>query len=112
MNTEKTSLENESQPSCLGAVSGSFFCAVAIGITDYKGNELFEGDIMKHPNQDEIGVIRYEKNACQFRIQYDPKTFIPSCHVGLQMGKKGKCVKIGSVYKDATLLGWEEKNDR
>ena len=75
MNTEKTSLENERQPSCLGAVSGSFFCAVAIGITDYKGNELFEGDIMKHPNQDEIGVIRYEKNACQFRIQYDPKTF-------------------------------------
>jgi len=25
MNTEKTSLENESQPSCLGAVSGSWF---------------------------------------------------------------------------------------
>lgn len=24
MNTEKTSLENENQPSCLGAVSGSF----------------------------------------------------------------------------------------
>lgn len=24
MNTDKTSLENESQPSCLGAVSGSF----------------------------------------------------------------------------------------
>ena len=24
MSTEKTSLENESQPSCLGAVSGSF----------------------------------------------------------------------------------------
>ena len=24
MNTEKTSLENESQPSCLGAVSGSY----------------------------------------------------------------------------------------
>ena len=24
MNTDKTSIENESQPSCLGAVSGSF----------------------------------------------------------------------------------------
>jgi hypothetical protein len=30
MNTEKTSLENETQPSCLGAVSGSFFNEVAI----------------------------------------------------------------------------------
>ena len=28
MNTEKTSLENESQPSCLGAVSGSYIWLV------------------------------------------------------------------------------------
>jgi len=26
MNTDKTSLENENQPSCLGAVSGSQIC--------------------------------------------------------------------------------------
>jgi hypothetical protein len=29
MNTDKTSLENESQPSCLGAVSGSFIQELA-----------------------------------------------------------------------------------
>ena len=28
MNTEKTSLENESQPSCLGAVSGSYIIRI------------------------------------------------------------------------------------
>lgn len=87
----------------------NYFKGAPIGITDYKGVELHEGDIMEHPNEDGIGVIRYEKNACQFRIQYDPKTFSPSCHVGLQTGKKGMCVKIGSVYEDSKLLGWEEK---
>lgn len=66
-----------------------------------------KGDIIKHPpppSQEEIGVIRYEKNSCQFRIQYDPKTFIPSCHVGLQMGEKGKAFKVGSIYKHPDLV--------
>jgi hypothetical protein len=89
----------------------NYFRRAPIGITDYKKVQLHEGDIMKHPNEDDIGVIRYEKNACQFRIQYDPKKFIPSCHVGLQTGKKGKCIKIGSVYEDSKLLGWEEKTN-
>ncbi len=108
---ENKNINEPQNPAFLvGAVSRPFFCAEALGITDYKGNDLFEGDIIKHPSQEEIGVIRYEKSGCQFRIQYDPKTYIPSCHVGLQMGKKGKAVKIGSIYNNPELLGWEEKN--
>jgi len=108
--SKKVSNEAENPALNKAAVSRPFFCAEALGITDYKGNDLFEGDIIKHPSQEEIGVIRYEKNSCQFRIQYDPKTFIPSCHVGLQMGSKGMAVKIGSIYKNPELLGWQEKN--
>lgn len=39
MNTDKTSLENESQPSCLGAVSGSAFF--------YLGREVKEQETFK-----------------------------------------------------------------
>lgn len=92
-------------------VSRSFyFERCGIGVSDYKGNLLFEGDLIKHSNQKEIGVIRYEINACQFRIQYDNKTFIPSCHVGLQMGEKGQAMKIGSIYDNPELLGWSEND--
>ena len=78
-----------------------------VGINDFKGKELFEGDIIKHPNQDETGVIRYDPNGCQFRIIYDSKTFIPSCHIGLQMGEKGQAFKIGSVYDNPELLTFQ-----
>lgn len=84
-----------------------FFKREYIGITDFKKQPLFEGDIIKFPNQRELGVIRYEINGCQFRIQFDPESNIPSCHVGLQMGKKAKAFKIGSIYGDASLIDWE-----
>lgn len=86
-----------------------FFTGVSLGITDYNGKELFEGDLIKHPESDQVGVIRYEPSGCQFRIQYDPESFLPSAHVGLQMGEKGKAVKIGSIYETPELLGWEYK---
>ena len=95
------SFDNEVLPQAF--VSRQFF-SERLGITDYKGNQLYEGDIIKHPEQDEYGVITYEPNGCQFRIQYDPKTFIPSCHVGLQMGEKGQAVKVGNIYKHPDLV--------
>jgi hypothetical protein len=75
-----------------------------IGVSDYKNIPLHEGDIIQWPNQEALGVIRYEKNSCQFRIQFEDKT--QSCHVGLQMGEKGQAIKIGSVYKNPELTPW------
>jgi hypothetical protein len=76
-----------------------------IGVCDYKNIPLHEGDIIQWPNQETLGVIRYEKNSCQFRIQFEDKTTY-SCHVGLQMGEKGMAIKIGSVYKNPELAPW------
>ena len=52
MSTEKTSLENESQPSCLGAVSGSFLF----------DKSLLEKAIIKQPEY-VMGVDTYDKDA-------------------------------------------------
>ena len=40
MNTNKTSLENEKQPSCLGAVSGSFFKCKADDYSSYEKGKI------------------------------------------------------------------------
>jgi hypothetical protein len=55
MNTEKTSLENESQPSCLGAVSGSFLFDKA----------LLEKATIKQPEYS-MGVDTYDKDALAY----------------------------------------------
>jgi hypothetical protein len=46
MNTEKTSLENENQPSCLGAVSGSFLSDLNF-IIDNMGYDLVKDKVSK-----------------------------------------------------------------
>jgi hypothetical protein len=46
MNTNKTSLENESQPSCLGAVSGSFLSDLNF-IIDNMGYDLVKDKVSK-----------------------------------------------------------------
>ena len=55
MNTDKTSLENESQPSCLGAVSGSFLF----------DKSLLEISFIKQPEY-VMGVDTYEKDALAY----------------------------------------------
>ena len=55
MNTDKTSFENESQPSCLGAVSGSFLFDKA----------LLEKATIKQPEY-VIGVDTYDKDTLAY----------------------------------------------
>lgn len=55
MNTDKTSLEAENQPSCLGAVSGSFLFDKA----------LLEKATIKKPEY-VMGVDTYDKNALAY----------------------------------------------
>ena len=65
MNTDKTSLENENQPSCLGAVSGSI-SEIAMNwwydLSDYKTDELIMKYKMRKPIREEniIEVHRIE----------------------------------------------------
>ena len=55
MNTDKTSIGNESQPSCLGAVSGSFLFDKA----------LLEKATIKQPKY-VMGVDTYDKDALAY----------------------------------------------
>ena len=55
MNTDKTSIGNESQPSCLGAVSGSFLFDRA----------LLEKATIKQPEY-VMGVDTYDKDALAY----------------------------------------------
>ena len=55
MNTDKTSIGNESQPSCLGAVSGSFLF----------DKSLLEKSIIKQPEY-VMGVDTYDKDALAY----------------------------------------------
>lgn len=71
-------------------------------VKDSKGNPMKEGDIVKWPDEKEIGVIKYEAPSCQFRIQFDPALNIPSCNIGQNVGKKGKAFVIGSIYDKDT----------
>lgn len=76
-----------------------------VGITDWKDRNIHEGDIMHWPDEPNLTVVRYEINACQFRAQFDPTTYIPSCHIGLNTEKKGKAVVIGSIYDKKIPIG-------
>lgn len=90
---------------------GIKFAGADLGINDFEGKPLFEGDLIKHPDEPEIGVIRFEVPGSQFRIQYDPKTHIPSCQIGMQMGERGRAIKIGSIYSSPDLVKWAITND-
>lgn len=60
---------------------------------DYENNDLFEGDIIIHPNG-ETGIIEVDKNFAnpndRWRVNYGNRI---SSRLNLQVGKKGKAVK-------------------
>ena len=57
MNTEKTSLENESQPSCLGDVSRRLFLVTFLG-KDERG-EIVKGiEVMADSSEDAMNLIK------------------------------------------------------
>ena len=57
MNTDKTSIENESQPSCLGAVSRRLFLVTFLG-KDERG-EIVKGiEVMADSSEDAMNLIK------------------------------------------------------
>jgi hypothetical protein len=57
MNTEKSSLENESQPSCLGAVSRRLFLVTFLG-KDERG-EIVKGiEVMAESSEQAMDLIK------------------------------------------------------
>ncbi len=63
MSTDKTSLENENQPSCLGAVSGSIY-EISMNwwydLSDYKTDELIIKHKMRKPIREERIIEVYK----------------------------------------------------
>jgi hypothetical protein len=65
MNTDKTSIENESQPSCLGAVSGSDFLEL-LSLVDWMAswiNNVGKGDYSN-------GVRSVKEKTDKLRAKY------------------------------------------
>ena len=63
MNTKKLSLENKIQPSCLGAISGSFFKCKADDYSSYEKGKIYHKDsigkyLIENP-KDWISVLDY-----------------------------------------------------
>lgn len=69
-----------------------------VGLLDYKGNKIFEGDILQHPSGEKFLVI-YDKSRCQFRADYN--TGLTS-DIGLQVCEKGQAVVIGNIHEALT----------
>jgi hypothetical protein len=63
--------------------------------TDYHGNELFKGDIIKHPNG-ERGKIKlyrqFDHVSDQWRVDYGQLGQLS--RLCLQIGDKGQAVKV------------------
>jgi hypothetical protein len=73
-----------------------------IGKLDYKGQALHEGDIIKHPNQEETGTIIYDLPLSQFRVEY-PNSYGATMPINAQVNEHGQAVRIGSIYDDPQL---------
>ena len=73
MNTDKTSLENESQPSCLGAVSSSFIQR----LIDKYEDKIKSAENLKHKGTGHFSDVptQSDKERLDVRI-YERKTFI------------------------------------
>lgn len=65
------------------------------GLLDKNGVEIYEGDVMQWPNQDEKGIVIYDENGCQFRIKLNDYA---SLHIGLNIGEKGQAIVIGNIH--------------
>lgn len=72
-----------------------------IGLLDVNDVELYENDVLEHPNGDRF-VIKWSNSNCAFRGFYGSDDF--GCCIPLQINNKGQAVFIGNIYENPELL--------
>lgn len=82
------------------------------GVKDSKGNEIYEGDILKVdvPWEDTelevIGAVKYNDMGGYYYIDVDSDGEYPTCLAGFKI-----CEIIGNIHENAELLK-EKENER
>jgi uncharacterized phage protein (TIGR01671 family) len=72
------------------------------GLTDKKGKEIYEGDILQWPADKDIAVVQYCIAYSAFRL-INEKTFCDASII-LNIGNKGMAAVIGNIYENPELV--------
>lgn len=72
-----------------------------INIDDYKGNNIYEGDILRHPEGD-VFIAEWRKGYVGFRAFY-PGSGDHSA-IYHQVSSRGQAVVVGNIYENPELL--------
>ena len=71
------------------------------GLLDKNGNKIFESDLLKHPKQDELGLVYWDKISCSFKVKYDNDD---NYALFLQINDKGLAIVVGNVFEHPNLI--------
>ena len=71
-----------------------------IGLHDPKGKEIYEGDILGYPNDDN-GIVIWDNICSSFRLKFRDNDRVM---ISLQIGDKGLATVIGNIYQNKELL--------
>lgn len=75
------------------------------GLKDWNGAEIYEGDILEHPDASRFKVF-WSQCDVGFKAHYG---FEPYSNICLQVGDKGLAAVIGNIYESPELLPTTEE---